>query len=130
MDGRNPIDTDNDLFSNNVGPDDVITSANDTFFWEKGYKTTQGVVIVVGIKALTDNANYQLMISGSQAYRIQPFFELLDSVTQTKTFYDINSRGTNNTHMFKFYNWGGKDFKIQIDVTEGYAYVLFNFFSE
>lgn len=84
VDGRNPVDFDFDISSNNVGPDNVVASANDTFFQQKGYNTSFGVMMVVGVKALTNNANFQLIMYGSDAYRIQPFFDLVDGVSQQK----------------------------------------------
>ena len=53
-----PTDADFDFTSNNIGPDNLVVSANDTFFSSRGYNTSYGVMFVVGVKALTDNVNY------------------------------------------------------------------------
>ena len=70
MDGRPPTSDDNDWFSNNNGPDDVYITNNDTMFALKNWNTSNGVLFIVGVKALTDNASYSLVMSGPSRYAV------------------------------------------------------------
>ena len=64
LDGRYPIDSDYDFYSDNLGADDVYITSNDPIWASNGYNKSLGVVFVVGVKALSDNANYTLVMSG------------------------------------------------------------------
>jgi hypothetical protein len=131
IDGRKPIDSDFDYSSTNVGADSIVLSANDTFYTDRGLTTTQGVVVIVGVKALNNNVTFQLMMSGPTKYMVSSFVELTSTVSKNMTFLASTLRGTNNTHYFKFSNWGYKDFKVQIAVASGGPLlVYYNYYSE
>jgi hypothetical protein len=77
MDGRPPSSDDNDWYSDNVGPDDVYITNKDQMFAMKNWNTSNGILFIVGVKALTDNATYSLVMSGPSRYNV--------------SFYDLNS---------------------------------------
>jgi hypothetical protein len=64
LDGRFPTSDDYDFASDNLGPDDIYINSNNAFFEEAGYNRTNGFLFVVGVKALTPNASYTLMMTG------------------------------------------------------------------
>ena len=68
IDGRMPVDNDYDWVSNNVGPDDVFINSTDNFWRYRNYNTSNGIMFIVGVKALTDNASFSLMMSGPRKF--------------------------------------------------------------
>lgn len=56
FDGRFPVSEDYDFASENLGADDVYISSNSVFFDEAGYDKANGILFMVGVKALTANA--------------------------------------------------------------------------
>jgi hypothetical protein len=65
MDGRLPIDTDYNWASDNLGADDVYINNTDLFWKENSeFNSSNGILFVVGVKALVDNASYSLMMNG------------------------------------------------------------------
>lgn len=64
LDGRYPIDSDYDFYSDNQGPDDIYISSTDNIWTQNSYNKSHGVLFVVGVKALTANANYTLVMIG------------------------------------------------------------------
>lgn len=126
MDGRSPSTKDYDWFSDNVGPDDLYINEKDPMFYLKNWNTSQGIFFVVGVKALTSNASYSLMMSGPTRYKT----ELLDLNTTTpvvKNFTNTSvALSANNTHVFKWFNWGHRDFRVQVDGLSGSVYMFFN----
>jgi len=51
MDGRYPTSDDFDLSSAQVGADTVRIAWNSSIWEERGWATTEGVMVVVGVKA-------------------------------------------------------------------------------
>lgn len=86
MDGRLPGELDYDWSSTNLGPDDVYISSSDDFFKNRKWNTQNGIMFVVGVKALTDNANFSIVMIGPQKYGIE--------VTELTTFIPIFSSFT------------------------------------
>lgn len=128
MDGRQPSFDDNDWFSDNTGPDDVYITNNDSMFAMKNWNTSNGILFIVGVRALTDNTSYSLVMSGPTRYSMQ-FFDLNTTSVIQKTFYNT-TLATNNTHVYKWFDWGSRDFRIQVDGLAGNVYMFFNYFSE
>lgn len=60
-DGRKPSEYDYDYSSINYGSDTLIISSDDFFFTSGNYISNIGV-FVIGIKALTANANYTISL--------------------------------------------------------------------
>lgn len=79
VDGRLPGELDFDWSSTNVGPDDIYIASNDTFFKLRNTNTSNGIIFVVGVKALTDNAVFSIMMIGPDAYS--------QSITELVTFF-------------------------------------------
>lgn len=68
LDARNPSSHDYDFASQNQGPDDIIISANSSFFAKNNYNVQNGMVFIVGVKAITDNVTYSLIIAGPNRF--------------------------------------------------------------
>ena len=68
IDGRLPGDLDFDWSSTNLGADDIYITNRDPFFKNRNYTTKNGIMFVVGVKALTDNAEYSVMMIGPEKY--------------------------------------------------------------
>ena len=81
IDGRLPGELDYDWSSTNIGPDDVYISSSDPFFKNRDYNTSNGIIFVIGIKALTDNAEYSVMMIGPEKYDV--------SVKELETYFPI-----------------------------------------
>jgi hypothetical protein len=124
FDGRFPTSIDFDFQSTNQGADDILIKYNDPFFTSSNYNTSNGMLFMVGVKALTPNANYTLVMNGPVRLSAD-FFTLVNGVQQQKQF-SYNNR----THYYKWFNWGGKDLRINVDVTKGNVSAYLNFFSE
>ena len=63
-DARYPLSDDFDFKSDNKGPDDIIISSTDTFWVQHGFNKSGGIVFVIGVKAMTDNVNFTLVMLG------------------------------------------------------------------
>ena len=55
LDGRFPVDNDYDFASTMLGPDNLVISSNDQFWDIAGYNKSNGVLFMIGVKALTPN---------------------------------------------------------------------------
>jgi hypothetical protein len=64
FDGRNPTSIDFDFQSTNQGADDILIKYNDPFFTSSNYNTSNGMLFVVGVKALTPKANFTIIMNG------------------------------------------------------------------
>lgn len=69
VDARNPTSEDYDFGSSNIGPDDIMISENiTTFFEDKSYALGNGLLFIVGVKAITDNVEYSILLVGPERY--------------------------------------------------------------
>jgi hypothetical protein len=64
LDGRFPVSEDYDFASENMGADSVFINSTNSFFDDAGYNKSNGILFMVGVKALTDGVNFTLMMSG------------------------------------------------------------------
>jgi hypothetical protein len=64
IDGRFPVDSDFDFSSSMLGPDNLVISSTDLFWNISGYNKSDGVLFIVGIKAITPNVSYTLLMQG------------------------------------------------------------------
>jgi len=60
MDGSLPVDGFANFESKNTGPDAIVIYDDSKFFAENNYLSKVGIV-VVGVKAVTDNPTYSLV---------------------------------------------------------------------
>jgi hypothetical protein len=79
LDGRYPVDDDYDFTSNNLGPDDIYVRSNDAFWDSNKYKTKNGIMFIVGVKAMTSNVTYTLVMLGPNPLKI-PISNLQTSI--------------------------------------------------
>ena len=68
MDGRLPHESDYDWASTNMGPDSLFVNNEDSFFPNNDWDTSNGIIFVIGVKALSDNVEYSIMMSGPSKY--------------------------------------------------------------
>lgn len=68
LDARKPTSQDNDFYSDNFGADEIKINSNNQIFLRNGYNTSNGVIFVVGVKALTSNVTYSIIMSGPTPY--------------------------------------------------------------
>jgi hypothetical protein len=94
---------------------------------QNGYNKSNGIVFVVGVKALTDNANYSLLMSGPTPFAYD--YAMLTTAWRTSSFPRDNT-AQNNYQLFRWFNWGHRDFKISIDVVDGQVSAFMNTYSE
>lgn len=64
LDARYPISEDYDFKSDNLGPDSVTITSEDNIWARNMYNKSVGITFVVGIKAMSDNANFSLVMLG------------------------------------------------------------------
>lgn len=84
---------------------------------------SSGIFFVVGVKALTNNASYSLIMNGPTRYKTD-FIDLNTTTAIVKNFSNTNI--VNNTHVYKWFNWGHRDFKVQLEGLTGSVYMFFN----
>jgi len=58
------VDSDFDFSSSMLGPDNLVISSTDLFWNISGYNKSDGVLFIVGIKAITPNVSYTLLMQG------------------------------------------------------------------
>lgn len=64
LDGRYPVAEDYDFASENMGADSLFINSTDPFFDDTGYNRSNGILFIVGVRALTDKAAYTLQMTG------------------------------------------------------------------
>ena len=79
---------------------------------------------VVAVKAVTDNATFTLMMAGPQKFE-QNYTTITSSV-----WYPRQLTPQNSTHIYKWFNWQHRDFRISIDVIDGNITAYYNLISE
>ena len=94
---------------------------------KNGYNKAQGIVFVVGVKALTDNAQYTLFMTGPSRYEMN--YTVLQNAWVSRSF-AVGNNDRNNFHLYRWFNWGQRDFKINVDIIEGAVQVYMNSYSE
>jgi hypothetical protein len=63
MDGRWPTDSDYDMQSTMIGADSIRIASNMTIWDERGWNTSAGVVVVVGVKTSTPEEPFNLLLT-------------------------------------------------------------------
>lgn len=114
LDGRFPVTEDYDFASENLGADSIYVNSNSSFFDEAGYNKSNGIIFVVGVKAITPNVSFTLIMTGPSRTAIT----ITNLTAGQQITRGLQGNAINNrTNYFKWYNWGQKDFRINIDVT-------------
>lgn len=112
LDGRFPTSDDYDFASTYIGPDNIYIYSNMTFFANAGYNLTNGILFMVGVKALTPNVSYTLMMTGPIPQQI-----IMTNLTTGAQIVDsLQNKPGQNFNYYKWYNWGGTDFRLEVDV--------------
>ena len=123
-DARQPSSEDFDFKSDNLGADEVFIRSTDSFWDRSGYYKQYGIVYVVAVKAVTNNATFTLMMAGPQKFE-------QNYTTMTSSFwYPRQLTALNSTHIYKWFNWQHRDFKISVDVIDGNITAYYNVISE
>jgi hypothetical protein len=85
IDARLPSSGDFDFKSDNFGADEIFIKSNDQFWDNTGYMKQYGIVFVVGVKAMTDQASFTLMMTGPQRFE-QNYTTMSTSVWYPRQF--------------------------------------------
>jgi len=70
LDARKPSSEDYDFKSDNKGADEITIKSTDPIWHNSDYYKEHGIVFVVGVKALTDNATFSLLLTGPKRYEV------------------------------------------------------------
>lgn len=124
IDARRPSSEDFDFKSDNKGADVITVRSTDAFWAQNGYYKEYGIVFVVGVKALTDNAQYSLMMTGPQRYEVNY------TAMTPNVWYPRELTIKNSSHVYRFMNWGHRDFKISIDIISENITAHLNIYSD
>lgn len=88
IDGRYPTAVDYDFKSDNSGSDVIHINDEDPVFEEHKYLVSNGMVFIVGVRAVTPDVTYSLIMSGPKKFD----FNFIDIITTSpKTGY-LNNR--------------------------------------
>ncbi len=102
IDARNPTSEDYDFASQNNGPEDIVISSNNTQFFDKAnYELSNGIVFVVGVKAMTSNVTFSLLMAGPRKFNFS-YTEINITTPLSATFLNAtkkrNASGTSNSY--------------------------------
>lgn len=64
LDGRFPVAEDFDFASENMGADSIYVNSQSSFFDDAGYNKSNGIVFMVGVRAINPGVSYTLMMTG------------------------------------------------------------------
>lgn len=78
----------------------------------------------MGVKALTDNATFSLLLAGPQRFEVN-YTSMTPNVQYPRQLTPQNS-----SHVYRFMNWGHRDFKISVDITDGNVTAHLNAYSD
>lgn len=118
---------DYDFASENMGADSVYINSRSSFFDDSGYNRTNGILFVVGVRALSPDTAYTLMMTGPT----QPVISIQNLTAGQLVQKGLVGTNVNNrTNYFKWFNWGQKDFRINIEVSSGNVSVFLNYVGE
>jgi hypothetical protein len=123
-DGRLPTADDNDFESTMYGADFMRINNENDFWADKNVQTTVGI-FVVGIEAKTAETNYALQ----SFINSQDIDYKVSAITSGETLEDV-SVGAGAYELYQWYNWGARDFEIQVDPTLGEVDVFLNWQSD
>lgn len=122
MDGRHPTATDYDLASQRVGADHLQIAWNSPIWAERGWSPSDGVVVVVGVRA-TFAQEYTLLLtptlaSGSPLETIRRL-EVGETLTVEVAAAADQSKNRTESLVFMYYNWHHSDFSIKYKMEIG-----------
>jgi len=135
MDGRYPTENDYDYYSDLIGTDFVRISSEDPIFSQAPsphhWDDNQGVMIVVGVLAYTDNIDFTLTVRGPNVES----YNFTDLATNKQNIYDIPylpSRTNENpqTFIYRWFNWYSMDFTMSVTQFSGSASYYLNVISQ
>lgn len=79
-------------------------------------------MVVVGIKALSNNVDYHLVMTGPDPFYLEPVI-MSSNIPQTISLPANQTRETTPYFaVYKWYNWQHKDFRVSVDVSAGEVY--------
>lgn len=136
MDGRYPTENDFDYKSTNKGADVVFISPDDSIL---SHSTTNsydpaasGLIIIVGVRAMqNEEANFSLFVNGPEPFDYE-VREIIAHETLTIPVKGNSNHTKANPYrmVFKWYNWGHSNFKVNLRTIGGSFRVYLNSMSE
>ena len=127
LDGRYPTETDYDFSSTNMGADIVFITSEQTT------KAASGLLVMVGVRALQDEeADFSLFVNGPKPFEMGQVREIINHDTLTVPVKGNSNVTKENPHriVFKWYNWGHTNFKVDLRTIGGPYRVYLNSLSE
>lgn len=64
LDARYPISEDYDFKSDNLGSDSITITSDDPIWARNNYNKSVGITFVVGVKAMSSNVNFTMVMLG------------------------------------------------------------------
>lgn len=113
--------------SNQIGSNVIVISSTDSVWANRGIKTQNGILFIVSVRANTDSVTYQLGILGPSRASAQ-FTNILANGTLTGSLGTTNSPAT--YQVYRYINWGNRDFNIFLTGISGSSYIMLSRFSE
>lgn len=128
MDGRHPTSDDFDLSSAQVGADTVRIAWNSSIWQERGWATTDGVMVVVGVKA-TFKQQYSIVLTNPpQAGSPLNTMKILTvgrSVEVELAALGDQSKNRSYSMMFMMYNYQHGDFTLTLAMKRANGTIMY-----
>jgi len=123
MDGRSPTEYDYDMMSNQVGADSVRITSDDSIWERNGWKTTAGVVVVVGVKQSTAGSYILVLNSAKDLAKLK-----VTEISGTESV--VRTIGTARTEpyeeVFKLYNFGHRLAQVTLISKKGNGTLMYS----
>ena len=136
MDGRYPTETDYDFKSTNRGADVVFISPELPLLSHSSVNSynpaASGMLIMVGVRAMQDEeADFSLFVNGPELFDFDVKEIIAHDTLTIPVPSNSNHTKTNPYRMvFKWYNWGHTNFKVNLRTIGGSFRIYLNSLSE
>ena len=118
MDGRYPILTDSDIKSEMFGADFISISSSLSIWRERGWDTTVGVVVVVGVKKSSADEPYIVMLTSPESYPTEITRIKIDDSIEV-----VDPLG--GERVFSIYNWKHKNIYLTLNCMSGNTTIMY-----
>ena len=128
MDGRYPTSDDFDLSSAQVGADTVRVAWNSSIWQERGWLTTDGVMVVVGVKAAFKQQYTIVLTNPPQAgspLNLMKIIEVGRSVEVELAAQADQNKNRSYSMMFMMYNYHHGDFTLTLAMKRANGTIMY-----
>ena len=77
---------------------------------------------------MSSNVNYTVMMNGPNHYDVN--YTVLQSAVWVSRTFAVGNTNANNLHVYRWYNWGERDFKVDVVIINGAAQAYMDIYSE